>query len=142
MVKFVIESREGAGQWQAWPHLVPFSVFEDAAAQARQLRDSQPAPTRFASTTREFRVVERPVGCPRCIETAVGPMCAWHALKESQRVTVPAPRPMPVRPTLRPSARPRNLDGSFTTRRFVQQMEAIGQVVRQARTSAERGGAE
>jgi hypothetical protein len=46
---------------------------------------------------------------------------------------VPAAR----KPLMQPSMRPRNLDGSFTSRRFARQAQAIGDAIRAARANGE-----
>lgn len=105
---FVVESRETpVAAWQPWPHLAPFAHREDAIIQQVHLAARQPAPTRFASVVREFRVTEAPAGCPSCLQGAVGPTCAWHRVMAERGAAVPPPRPLePAKPVVL-SPRPR-----------------------------------
>lgn len=53
------------------------------------------------------------------------------------------PSPAKRKPLMQPSMRPRNLDGSFTSHRFLRDVRKIGEQLRAARAqSDDAGGAE
>lgn len=136
-IQFLIESRETPGAaWQVWPLLAPFAHREDAIIQATHLTSVQPAPTRCASSVREFRVAESRPGCPKCLVGVDGPVCAWHRLKAQQGASVPAPQEIAPRRPMQPTPQPRQADGTWASRRYSAQAEAIGASIRQARESA------
>ncbi len=82
-----------------------------------------------------------PRGCPSCIAGAVGDVCAWHLAKAAQGAVVGPPRVIEKRPTMRPTPQPRNVDGSYASRRFAAQLASMNEKIRRARESKPGGAA-
>ncbi len=110
-VLFQIQSREcERAEWRPWTLTVPFSCRADCAAQVELLNKNEPYPTRSWMARREFRLVEVPAGCPRCIAGAIGDVCEWHRIREAQGVATSAPAPLilTVTSSIRPSPKVRH----------------------------------
>ena len=80
------------------------------------------------------------VGCPRCFEGAIGEVCTWHQAMERAGASTPAPvivlAVRSPKPIMHPTLRPRNLDGSFQSRRVARQFQQLSQTVHRALKSA------